>query len=140
MTSNNFGTLVVGATSDSLTWTVTNNGDVPTGTPTLTNGDPTEVLVGSNNCTVALAGGASCAIVVAFSPTQAGRAQRHAHAGGVAGRIADLHRERDRPDTGGAEAGARDRILDQLRQRAGRVDGDGDVRSHQHRPADRHRR
>jgi len=72
MTSNNFGMLVVGATSDSVTWTVTNGGDVPTGMPTLTNGDPTEVLVASNNCTVALAGGASCAIVVAFSPSQAG--------------------------------------------------------------------
>ncbi len=72
MTSNNFGTLVVGATSDSLTWTVTNGGDVPTGMPTLTNGDPGEVLVASNNCTVALAGGASCAIVVSFSPAQAG--------------------------------------------------------------------
>ena len=72
MTSNNFGTLVVGATSDSLTWTVTNGGDVPTGMPALTNGDPGEVQVASNNCTVALAGGASCAIVVSFSPAQAG--------------------------------------------------------------------
>jgi hypothetical protein len=64
--------LVVNATSDPVTWTVTNGGDVPTGMPTLTNGDPAEVLVGSNNCTVALAGGASCTIVVSFSPAAAG--------------------------------------------------------------------
>ena len=72
MTSNNFGTLVVNAISDSVTWTVTNGGDVPTGMPALNNGDPGEVLVASNNCTVALAGGASCTIVLSFSPAQAG--------------------------------------------------------------------
>jgi len=72
MTSNNFGTLVVGATSGSVTWIVTNSGDVPTGTPSLNNGDPGEVLVASNNCTVALAGGASCSIVLSFSPAQPG--------------------------------------------------------------------
>jgi hypothetical protein len=72
MTSNNFGMLVVGATSPSLTWTITNDGDVPTGMPTLTNGNPAEVQVVSNNCTVALAGGATCAIVVTFTPAQAG--------------------------------------------------------------------
>ena len=72
-TSKDFGKLVVGATSDSVTWTVTNGGDVPTGMPTLTNGDPTEVQVVSNNCTVALGGGLSCTIVASFSPAQPGQ-------------------------------------------------------------------
>src|SRR5581483_6989066 len=70
-TSNDFGMLAVNAISGSVTWTVTNDGDVLSGAAALTNGDPTEVQVNSNNCT-GLAGGASCTIVVSFSPTKAG--------------------------------------------------------------------
>ena len=70
--SNNFGTVLVGVTSGSVPWTVTNGGDVPTGVPALNNGDPGEVLVGANTCTAALAPGASCTIAVSFSAAAAG--------------------------------------------------------------------
>ena len=55
-----------------MTWTVINGGDLTTGVPVLSNGDPGEIFVGQNTCTAALAGGASCTIQVSFTPAAAG--------------------------------------------------------------------
>ena len=71
-TTNNFGTVVVGATSGAFTWTISNTGDAATGVPALTNGNATELVVGANNCTVAIPGGGQCTISVSFRPSAAG--------------------------------------------------------------------
>ena len=71
-TSNDFGSIVVGAPSGSVTWTVTNGGDMPTSVPTLANNNPAEVIVGTNNCTAMLGAGGTCTIIVSFLPADIG--------------------------------------------------------------------
>ncbi|HET6149696.1 MAG TPA: choice-of-anchor D domain-containing protein [Polyangia bacterium] len=71
-----FGGIVVGATSGGMTWTLTNDGDMPTSVPTLANNNPTEVMVGQNTCTAALGGGATCSIAVSFRPSTPSPPQR----------------------------------------------------------------
>src|SRR6185295_6328432 len=67
-----FGSIVVGATSGGMTWTLTNDGDMPTSLPTLASNNPTEVMVGQNTCTAALGGGGTCTISVSFRPSTTG--------------------------------------------------------------------
>src|SRR5262249_34138983 len=71
-TSNDFGTPVVGNSGGTVTWTIINGGDVLTGVPTLSNGDPGEIIVGQNTCTAALGGGLSCTIQGSFAPSAVG--------------------------------------------------------------------
>ncbi len=70
-TTQAFGTVDVTQTA-SFTWTLTNTGDVPTGVPALTTTGATTQYQITNSCGAALAGGASCTIVVRFAPTAAG--------------------------------------------------------------------
>lgn len=67
-----FGSIVVGSPSGSVTWTITNGGDMSTSVPTLANDNPAEVIVGTNNCTAALGAGGTCTITVSFSPSDIG--------------------------------------------------------------------
>lgn len=73
-TDTDLGPAIVGDTTDADTFTVTNDGDVASGIPTV-------VLAGANadqftivaiDCTASLAPGASCEIEVAFAPTSTG--------------------------------------------------------------------
>jgi len=70
--TNNFGTVVLGNTSGTFNWTVTNGGDVATGVPTLVNGNPGELIINTNSCTAPIPGGGNCVIGVAFRPSATG--------------------------------------------------------------------
>ncbi|MFB9314668.1 choice-of-anchor D domain-containing protein [Nocardioides plantarum] len=67
---------VIGQQSEARTFTLTNDGDVTTGTPTiaLTGDDAAQFTIDDNACTAALPAGASCTIDVLFAPTAAGQA------------------------------------------------------------------
>ncbi|MES1171881.1 MAG: choice-of-anchor D domain-containing protein, partial [Bacteroidota bacterium] len=66
------GTVDVGSTGASTTWTIRNTGDVSTGAlATAATGSPGDFTV-MNSCTGMLGAGASCAIVVALSPKSGG--------------------------------------------------------------------
>ncbi|MFB9312788.1 choice-of-anchor D domain-containing protein [Nocardioides plantarum] len=67
---------VIGQQSEARTFTLTNDGDVTTGTPTiaLTGDDAAQFTIDDNACTAALPAGASCSIDVLFAPTAAGEA------------------------------------------------------------------
>ena len=70
-----FGNVVTGVTSTSQTFTISNTGNVATGTLTVTKAgsDPAEFTAGADTCNgMTLAGGASCTVEVAFSPSSAG--------------------------------------------------------------------
>ena len=69
-----FGSVVVGASSGDVAFTVTNSGAAATGVPVvaLAGGDASQFAIASNGCTAALAGGASCTVQVHFTPTSAG--------------------------------------------------------------------
>jgi streptogramin lyase len=69
VTRHNFGVVQTGVKSSDFTWTITNQGDLATGVPMLSNADPTELVVGPNTCTAALASGDSCSVTVAFRPS-----------------------------------------------------------------------
>jgi hypothetical protein len=49
-----------------------NGGDMPTGTLTLSNGDPAEIAISPNGCTGTLGVGASCTISFQFTPSASG--------------------------------------------------------------------
>lgn len=71
----NFGTIAIGSSSASQTFTVTNTGDEVSGTVVLTVGGAhaSNFAITSNTCTgVALPGGATCTASVSFSPTASG--------------------------------------------------------------------
>ena len=71
-TTKDFASVQLGVASPSFTWTIRNaTGAATTGTLSLTNSDPGEVTT-TNNCTGALAGGASCTVAVTFRPNVAG--------------------------------------------------------------------
>jgi len=72
-TTHNFGSLVVGNTSNSFTFTVTNSGQqAAAALSTNVTGDATDFSVVGNTCGATLAGGSSCTITVAFAPQTAG--------------------------------------------------------------------
>jgi hypothetical protein len=64
----NFNTVIRGESATARLWTVTNDGDLPTGTLTTTGGN-TEFTITTNNCAArSLAGGQSCTMLVGFTP------------------------------------------------------------------------
>ena len=72
MTSD-FASVVLGATSPAATFTITNVGEVPSGTlaSTLTNNDGV-FAIQTNSCTAALGPNENCVVGVTFTPTAAG--------------------------------------------------------------------
>jgi len=73
-TSAAFGAAVIGTTTTEQTLTLTNDGDVASGVPTvgLTGPGAGQFTIVDNGCTAAVPGGDSCEIDVAFAPTSAG--------------------------------------------------------------------
>ncbi|MEW5741367.1 MAG: choice-of-anchor D domain-containing protein [Myxococcota bacterium] len=72
-TANDFMGQEVGTTSPSFVWTVSNAGDVPTGTLTTSNSDPTNFIVAADSCNgVSLMPMQSCLLRVAFAPATHG--------------------------------------------------------------------
>ena len=71
-----FGPALVGVTPAAQSFTVTNNGGVPSGVPSvaLEGVNPGQFTVVSNGCTTALPAAGSCLVMVAFSPTVPGEA------------------------------------------------------------------
>jgi hypothetical protein len=69
---HDFGSILLGAASATKTFTVRNVGDVTTSAITVTNGNPADFDIVTNNCTAPLAANATCTIVTAFSPVSAG--------------------------------------------------------------------
>jgi hypothetical protein len=69
--TRDFGSVVIGAQSAPLTFTVTNTGGQVTGVPaaTLTGAGASAFAIVGSTCTLTLAPGASCAIQIRFSPT-----------------------------------------------------------------------
>ena len=67
-----FGNVTVGQTSAGTTVTVTNGGNAAATAVAFANGNATEFVVGSNTCGATIAAGASCTLVVAYSPAAAG--------------------------------------------------------------------
>jgi hypothetical protein len=67
----NFGSIVNGSTSD-LTVTISNSGDVPTGTLSTTRTGDSSYSIVTNTCTGTLAGKGTCSITVRFAPVSAG--------------------------------------------------------------------
>ncbi len=64
----NFNTVIRGESATARLWTVTNDGDLPTGTLTTTGGN-TEFTITTNNCAArSLAGGQTCTMLVGFTP------------------------------------------------------------------------
>jgi hypothetical protein len=70
--TGSFGSVAVGATGQQ-TFTVSNGGDLSSGTPavTLVGADPA-FMITTNGCTAAITGGKSCSVTVQFAPTTAG--------------------------------------------------------------------
>jgi hypothetical protein len=73
-TTEDFGAVVLGAASTDVTFTVTNAGGVASGVPavTLTGPDMGEFVIGTNNCTAAIAGAGMCTVLVHFAPSTGG--------------------------------------------------------------------
>lgn len=71
-----FGDQLIDDTSDTQTLTLTNDGDVATGVPSvaLAGDDADQFTIVDNGCTTAVAAGASCEVDVAFAPTASGAA------------------------------------------------------------------
>ena len=69
-----FGPALIGVTTTAQTLTLTNNGGVASGVPTvgLEGVNPGQFTIVSNACTAALPATGSCLVTVAFSPTVAG--------------------------------------------------------------------
>jgi alpha-tubulin suppressor-like RCC1 family protein len=72
VTTRSLGQVDVGLPSAAQTWTVTNDGDLPTGALSLTNSNAVEVQVASSNCTGTLAPGASCTVTATMKPAGPG--------------------------------------------------------------------
>ena len=134
-TTNSFGTVVVGATSGAFTWTISNTGDAATGVPALTNGNTGRAHRRSQQLHRGHSRWRPVHDQRLLPPVGGGGAQRDVVAGRLSGRHGDPDRQRHRTDRCGVGPGARDRILDELRQRAGRIDGDAGLRADQLRPA-----
>ncbi|HUH01367.1 MAG TPA: choice-of-anchor D domain-containing protein, partial [Kofleriaceae bacterium] len=66
-----FGNHEVAVSSNALTWTITNSGDVPTGTLSLTNTNTGEFST-TSTCGSTLAGGASCTVSATFTASTGG--------------------------------------------------------------------
>jgi hypothetical protein len=59
--------------ANEFTWTVNNQGDLPTGTLTVQNDNPNEFAIRNDSCSgSAVAGRASCQMTITFSPSTAG--------------------------------------------------------------------
>ena len=70
----NFGNVLLGGSSQTQTITLTNQGQQTTGTLSTVLGgtNPGDFAIDSNTCTGTLLGGASCTVVVQFTPTALG--------------------------------------------------------------------
>ena len=72
-TTHNFeATEVQVLSSSTFTWTVTNTGQATTGVPSLSNNNGSVFYTLTNNCTAALAPGATCTITTRFRPLDGG--------------------------------------------------------------------
>ncbi len=71
-----FGNEIVDDTTDAQTVTLTNDGDVASGVPTvaLTGDDADQFTIVDNGCTTAVPAGGTCEVDVAFAPTASGSA------------------------------------------------------------------
>jgi len=69
--AHDFGDLETGVASAATTITITNTGDVASGTLALTNSASSEITA-TNGCTGTLAAGASCTIMATFKPSTGG--------------------------------------------------------------------
>ncbi|HEX8110221.1 MAG TPA: choice-of-anchor D domain-containing protein, partial [Kofleriaceae bacterium] len=71
-TSNAFDSVQLGQSGSAFTWTITNTGGVPTGTLTRsTSGDTADFTItdsGTEPCTGTLGAGATCSVLITFSP------------------------------------------------------------------------
>ncbi len=63
--SFNFGNVEIDVASASTSWTILNAGGPTTGAPSVTNNDPSQLVL-SNGCTTALAANGQCTIMIAF--------------------------------------------------------------------------
>jgi streptogramin lyase len=68
-TRHNFGTIPAGSTSPTFTWTVSNGGDVATGGLSLSNDNPSELVMGASTCTGPIGFGDLCTIALTFRPS-----------------------------------------------------------------------
>jgi hypothetical protein len=69
----NVGQDTVTQPENEFTWTVNNSGDLPTGTLAIQNDNPTEFSIRNDSCSgSALAGRASCDMIIRFRPSAAG--------------------------------------------------------------------
>ena len=73
-TTHNFGSAVLGASSTSQSFAVTNTGQAASGTLAVTTAgaDPADFVIDASTCTGTLAGGAACSVSVHFAPTAVG--------------------------------------------------------------------
>jgi hypothetical protein len=73
-TAHDYGSVPMGTTSSSATFTVTNRGGSSTGIfmVALGGANPSEFTIAGNNCTATLPPAGSCTVSVAFKPTAAG--------------------------------------------------------------------
>jgi hypothetical protein len=59
--------------ANEFTWTLNNQGDLPTGTLSVENDNPTEFAIRDDSCaSSAVPGGASCTMIISFRPSAAG--------------------------------------------------------------------
>lgn len=74
--THDFGFALVGTTKSPTTFTVTNDGGVASGVPTveLAGADGDQFTILTNGCTAAVPAGGSCTVELAFAPTAAGPA------------------------------------------------------------------
>lgn len=72
--AQNFGTVMVGQSSSTVSFVVTNTGQAPSASPmvSLTGADFTDFQIQTNNCTSSLSPGASCTVGVRCSPMTTG--------------------------------------------------------------------
>ncbi|HTJ41569.1 MAG TPA: choice-of-anchor D domain-containing protein [Kofleriaceae bacterium] len=88
ITTTDFGSVQIGKSSAPKTFTVTNDGDVATGTLAVALDDATSFALAQNTCTGALAGRHSCTFDVLFTPDAAGSAQTMVRVSGAGAPVA----------------------------------------------------
>ena len=111
-TTNNFGTVVVGATSGAFTWMISNAGDAATGVPALTNGNATELVVGSEQLHRVDSRRRSVHDQRLLPSVGSGGAHRDLVADRLAGRHGYPDCQRHGTDRGGVGPGARGRVFE----------------------------
>jgi hypothetical protein len=87
-TQHAFGTLATGTTGGAKAFTVTNTGEVPTGTlsSSLVTGDKDQFATSNNTCDgVTLAPAATCSVTVSFAPTTTGLKSSSLQVGAIPG-------------------------------------------------------